>query len=103
MVPCVFDSSLYVKYINRTLVGMTCNYVDDGLNSGTPEFEQLTERTMQDFLCKERNYGDFSVFGTHIHTVGENEFFLNRNITVQHYEKYHSQPPWRTYHYFVHC
>lgn len=81
MVPCVSDLSLYLKYINGTFFGMTGNCVDDGLNSGTPEFKQLTERTMQAFEHKERKYGNLSFFGTYIHTAGDKEFFFNQ----QHY------------------
>lgn len=52
--------------------------MDDGLNSGTPDFELLTESTSQVFECKKWKYDNFSFFGTRISTVEESVFLLNQ-------------------------
>lgn len=83
MTPCISDPSMYLKHENDSLIGMTGNYVDDELNSGTPKFEKLTEGTMRKFECKKREYDNFGFFGTRIHTVRKDEFLLNQ----EHYCK----------------
>lgn len=47
--PVPADSSLYVKRSSTALEGLSETYVDDCLNAGTEENENLTELTVTKF------------------------------------------------------
>lgn len=73
MTPRILDPSPYLKHYNGELIGMIGTYVD-GLNTGTPAFDRLTETTIQRFDSKKLKYDNFGFFGVHAHTTADGSF-----------------------------
>ena len=65
------DISLFFKTIGNDLVGLTGTYVDDSLSAGTPEFENLTSKTMEMFESRDREMDSTKFAGVNIQTTAE--------------------------------
>lgn len=83
MIRAKSDISLFFKFKNDRLIGITGNYVDDNVNAGDQEFQHETLTTLEKFDSKPRVFDNFSFFGTQIKTVGHCDFML----TQEHYAK----------------
>lgn len=66
MVKAISDPSLYFRFHDNILIGLTGNYVDDNLNAGNVAFQKESELTLNMFESKPRTYDNFSFFGTQI-------------------------------------
>lgn len=70
MNPVPGDASLYVrKNEPDETIGTTRMYIDGSLNSGTPEFEKLSGKTLTRFESKPRVYDKSDFFGAPIDTT----------------------------------
>jgi hypothetical protein len=72
------DPAFFFKKVRGVLEGMTCTYVDDDIQAGTPGFERLSEKTSKRFDCHERELDNFKYVGVEVETK-ENEFLLHQN------------------------
>lgn len=83
MTPMAGDAALYVKKneVGET-IGITGTYVDDSLNSRTPEFEKLSESTLKMFESKPRLYDRFDFFGAQIDTSNGAVLFLTQSYYI---------------------
>lgn len=57
MLPLLSDSTLYIKFDDSKLIGLSGIQVDESLNTGTDTFEKLTELTLEKFDPKPQVYG----------------------------------------------
>ena len=81
MVPTEIDPSLYIKEGSEGTDGLLGSYVDGSLLCGDKTFQELTERTMQRFESRTRQWDDIDFLGVHVSTNGtENgrEFLISQ-------------------------
>lgn len=83
MEKAVSDVSLYFRFENGKLIGITGNYVDDNINAGNDKFQKESKITLEKFESKPRTFDTFSFFGTQVSTIKPGEFFLSQS----HYMK----------------
>lgn len=79
MTPCIGDAAMYVKLVDGVLQGIMGVYVDDNLNAGTTEFEEMTRESLEKFDSKPRVYDDFAFFGSDVSTSAPGSFLLSQS------------------------
>jgi hypothetical protein len=57
------DSSLWFKFTDNFLQGLSAVYVDDVVQSGTPTFDRLTDYLGDVYDAKKKEYGDCRIAG----------------------------------------
>lgn len=87
MTPLVSDSSLYARHRGKELIGISGLQVDDCLNAGNKEFEELTKLTLRKFESKPRVYSNFDFFGTQIRKIAPGKLYVGqpyytKNISI---------------------
>lgn len=78
MTALLSDSALYAKFAGGRLIGISGLQVDDCLNAGNKEFEELTNLTFQKFESKLRVYSNFDFFGTQIRTIAPGKYYVGQ-------------------------
>ena len=81
MVPTEIDPSLYIKEGSEHTDGLLGTYEDDSLLCGDKSLQELTERTLQRFESRPRQWDDIDFLGVHVSTKGtENgrEFLMSQ-------------------------
>jgi Reverse transcriptase (RNA-dependent DNA polymerase) len=63
MHPLTIDSSLWLKFIDNVLQGLSAVYVDDVVQAGTPTFDRLTDSLGEVYDAKKKEYGDGRIAG----------------------------------------
>jgi Reverse transcriptase (RNA-dependent DNA polymerase) len=63
MKPLTTDSSLWMKFTNNVLEGLSAIYVDDVVQVGTNEFDRLTDSLSESYDAKAKEYGDGRIAG----------------------------------------
>lgn len=75
------DAAFFFKRAGEKLQGMCATFVDDSLHAGDEDYVQLTDKTMQRFECREREWDDVTFAGMQIDTkVGEFHVHQKRYI-----------------------
>ena len=78
MEPTEVDPSLYIKKSNGQLSGLLGSYVDDCLHGGDEEFQDLTEKTLQRFDSRPREWDNVEFLGVSILTRWTENDGINR-------------------------
>lgn len=80
MKPTVGDPASYTKSQDGKFIGIYGSYVDDTLNVGSSEFEELTEKTLHRFESKPRVYDTFDFYGTQLHMIEPGMFGVAQKL-----------------------
>ena len=86
MVPTEINPSLYIKEGSEDTEGLLGSYVDDSLLCGDRTFQELTERTLQRFESRPRQWDDIGFLGVHVSTKGTEkgrEFLISQPENVE--------------------
>lgn len=78
----VSDKSLFFKLVQKKLQGLMGTYVDDSLLAGDDEFLKLSEKTIEKFESKEREFDNIRFAGVYIETL-ENGFRLHQKSYIE--------------------
>lgn len=57
------DHSLYYKIIDGHIAGLSGTYVDDCIQTGTEDFDELTDKTATKYTVKAKEYGKGKIIG----------------------------------------
>lgn len=72
------DGALFFKHLDKKLQGVCATFVDDTLQAGNKEFQDLADNTLRRFQCREREWDNTEFSGVEIETH-ENEFHVHQN------------------------
>lgn len=85
--PVASDAALYVrKNKSGKTIGTSGTYMDVYLNSETPEFEKISERTLKLFESKPWVYDEFDFLGAHIETTENAVLSLTKSYYINSLE-----------------
>ena len=57
------ENSLWLKFVNNVLGGLSAVYVDDLIQAGTQDFDKLTDSLGREYDTKNKEYGDGTIAG----------------------------------------
>lgn len=84
MNPITGDGAVFVKKKDGEIIGIRGSYIDDCLNAGDEEFEQMKECKLQKFKLKPRVNDSFDFFGTQLRTIAPCTFTMSQQDYANH-------------------
>jgi Reverse transcriptase (RNA-dependent DNA polymerase) len=77
------DLSLFYNRLNNRLNGISGTCVDDSLHAGSANYLELTEKSQQRFLSRERKFDTFSFNGADIQSNDDGTFSLCQRFYIE--------------------
>ena len=108
MKPTTLDPALYAKKMHEKLKGLCATCVDDTLQAGDKEYQEMTKMTLEKFKCRERGFDNVQFSGVEIDSYPD-EFRvhqtryakkmkkLSKDVTFKEYQKLRAQLAWLTH------